>query len=242
MGRASALIAAAIAAGCGSSNPVLDASATGDGADEPIDAALDADLVDHDVSGTYLDWDSTTAAPCPIVGAKLTVYYGGGRTATTDMNGDFTISLAPYLPRFDIEEPTTASSCADGVYQLPGMVFASGLIQWDGVHVVMRSLTTARLETFYAAIGAPFAPTRGQLFVHIAGPPRAVSISSPHDALQAFDGATWSPSDTGSDVFVPNIDLSTSAWTTVTIAGDAVGAGSIELVPGTITYITVITN
>src|SRR5262249_25596857 len=116
------------------------------------------------------------------------------------------------------------------------------VLHYAGGHPVIRSLTAARATTFYAAIGSPFDSTRGQLLVHLDGPARTVALSAPHAAEQAFDGQAWSAGDTGSDVYFPNVDVSNGVWPTVTVSGNTIGAGSLELVPGTITTITVITD
>jgi len=240
MGRASALIACLVA-GCGSSGHL---AVDGGPGDAGVDSAIDADLRNYDVAGVYLDWDSTAASPCPIVGATWTVYFGGGRTGTTDATGAFTVLLASYLARIDVEQPHLPSSCTTppSTYDLTQSAIIPGVIHDAGGHPVIRSLTSARAVTFYAAIGAPFQAARGQLLVHLDGPARSVALSAPHDAVQAFDGQAWAAGDTGSDVFFPNVDVTNGIWPTVTVAGHPIGAGSLELPPGTITSITVITR
>jgi hypothetical protein len=240
MGRASALIALVVA-GCGSHAPLaVDAGP----ADAGPDPSIDADLRDYDVAGVYLDWDSTAASPCPIAGATWTVYFGGGRTGTTDATGAFTVQLASYLARIDVEQPHLPSACTTppSAYDLPESAILPGVLHDAGGRPVIRSLTSARAATFYAAIGAPFQATRGQLLVHLDGPARSVAVSAPHDAVQAFDGQTWAAGDTGSDVFFPNVDVTNGIWPTVTVSGNTIGAGSLELPAGTITAITVITK
>jgi len=240
MGRASALIACLIA-GCGSPGHL---AVDGGPGDAGVDPATDADLRNYDVAGVYLDWDSTAASPCPIAGATWTVYFGGGRTGTTDASGAFTVRLASYLARIDVEQPHLPSACATTAEHVraPGERDHSRVIHDAGGHPVIRSLTSARATAFYAAIGAPFQATRGQLLVHLDGPARSVALSAPHDAVQAFDGQVWAAGDTGSDVFFPNVDVTNGVWPTVTVAGHPIGAGSLELPPGTITSITVITR
>jgi hypothetical protein len=239
MGRASALIA--LVAGCGSHAPLAIDAGPADAGPAP---SIDADLRDYDVAGVYLDWDSTPAAPCPIAGATWTVYFGGGRTGITDATGAFTVQLASYLARIDVAQPQSPSACTapPSTYSLPESAILPRVLHESGGHPVVRGLTAARAATFYAAIGAPFQATRGQLLVHLDGPARQVALSAPHDAVQAFDGQAWAAGDTGSDVFFPNVDVASGVWPTVTVSGTAIGTGSLELPPGTITAITVITK
>lgn len=240
MGRAPALIACLVA-GCGSSGHL---AVDGEPGDAGVDSTIDANLRDYPVAGIYLDWDSTAVAPCPIAGATWTVYFGGGRIGTTDASGAFTVQLASYLARIDVEQPHLPSACTTppSPYALPESAIIPAVIHYAGGHPIIRSLTSARATTFYAAIGAPFQATRGQLLVHLDGPARSVALSAPHDAVQAFDGQAWAAGDTGSDVFFPNVDVTNGIWPTVTVSGNTIGAGSLELPPGTITSITVITN
>jgi hypothetical protein len=239
MGRASALIVL-LALGCGdNTSPGAAPGLRSDAA-----AAPDADLVDYQFTGIYLDWDSTTAAPCPIVGATWTTHYDASRIATTDANGAFTIPLASYLAELDIAPPAVASSCTapPSPYQLPAAAIVPPAVFYAGGHFVARALTAARVSTFYAAVGSAFDAARAQLLVHIDGPARAVSITSPHAAEQAFDGTRWAAGSTGGDVYFPNIDVTGSMMTTVTVAGGAIGTGSLALHSGAIMYMTVIAH
>ena len=233
MGRASALIGLALLAGCGSSHP-----AATDGATPPADAAVDADLVDYSVMARYLDWDSTASQPCPIVGAKWYADLDVSRVAFTDDTGSFAIRLASYLWYLDVEQPASPSACASPAssYTIGAHALVTPAVYYAGGHFVMRSLTDARAASY------SLDPIRGHLYVHVDGPPRAVSIDSTSDPAQAFDGSTWSPGDTGSDVFFPNVDLAGTTMPTVSVDGGAMGTGSVPLVAGTITYMTVIPN
>lgn len=237
MGRAPALIAL-LAAACGDPDPPVLAGPDAGGEDAPPDA----DLVNFRFTGTYLDWDSTAAAPCPIAGARWTARHDGSRTATTDDAGAFTLALASYLVELDVEPPAEASPCAapPGRYDLPAAAIVPPAVFHAGGRFVARSPTMARAAAFYASFGAAFDATRGHLLVHLDGPPRAVSISAPHAPAQAWDGAAWAAGATGADVFFPNVDLTGDEPATVTIAGGAIGAGSVVLPAGALTFMTVI--
>ncbi len=228
MDRAPALIALALAlAAC-------------DGTAAAPDAPADVDLVDFAFTGTFVDWDSTSAAPCPIAGATWTATYDDHRTTTTDAAGVFTLALASYTALVDVTPPAEPSICARGTYALPGIAIAPPAVALAGGTVVARSLTQARVATFYAAIGSAFDPTRGNLLIHVNGTPRAFSITELHAAVQAYSGAVWSAGDTGVDVYFPNIEIPMSKRATVTVAGNAIGLGAVQLAPGAITYMTVI--
>ena len=227
MGRAPALIALALAS-C-------------DGGTSTPDAAVDADLVDFTFTGTFLDWDSTAAAPCPIAGATWAATYDDQRSTTTDASGAFTLSLASYTPLVDVTPPATSSTCASGTYALHGIAIAPPAVTLANGVFVARSMTQARVATFYASVGSSFDQTRGNLLIHVNGTPRAFAIAEPHAPEQAYSGAAWSAGDTGSDVFFPNIAIPTSKRTNVTVVGgNAVGLGAAQLAPGAITYMTVI--
>jgi hypothetical protein len=243
MGRAPALIVALIGACSSRSGTHAPDAAI---ADSTADAASgsDADLVDYPFTGAFLDWDSTTAAPCPIVGATWAAHYDASRTTTTDASGTFTLTLASWLNILDVTPPAGASACASpsASYTIPGIAIPTPAVIHAGGAFEARSLTTARVATFYASFGATFDASRGQLFVHVDGAPRAVSISYPSGPAQAFDGNAWGTGATGVDVFFPNIDLSGGMMPAVTVDGGATGTGGVPLAAGSITYMTVITN
>ena len=232
MGRTPALIGLALLAACGSSHPAATDAA------KPVDAGPDADLVDYNVTARYLDWDSTTSHPCPIVGAKWYADLDVSRVAFTDDTGTFAIRLASYLWYLDVEQPADTSACAtpSSSYTIGAHALITPAVFYAGGHFVMRSLTDARAASY------SLDPSRGSLYVHVDGAPRAVSIDSASDPAQAFDGSTWSPGNSGSDVFFPNVDLGTSTMPTVSVEGGAMGTGSVPLVAGTITYMTVVPN
>ena len=238
MGRASTLILLALVGACGDGDRVaIDAPAT--------DALIvDADDIDYRVTGVYLDWDSTSAAPCPIVGATWTVPFDTSRVATTDAAGEFTIRLTSFYVEMDVTPPAAATTCtsAESHYELAAHAIIPPAIHYDGGHFVARSLTTARIATFYAAIGTPFDTTRAHLLVHVDGPPRTVSISSMHATAQAFDGAQWTAGAIGTDVYFPNIDLTNDTSTSISVDGGAIGTGTVALSADTLYYITVITK
>jgi hypothetical protein len=52
---------------------------------------------------------------------------------------------------------------------------------------------------------------------------------------------TWAAGDTGHEVFIPDVDPA-GGFATLSVAGGATGAGSIPLVAGKMTTLTVITH
>lgn len=226
-----------------------------------VDAAIDAPAIDapadaagpdayagpcgyyfYQLSAVFLDWDSTTAAPCAITGSRWYVHLDP-RYETTDASGMLAICLASNNPELDIHPPT-ASTCATpaSTYSIPGLVIATRSVADAGGVLVARSLDDARIGPFYASFGSTFDATKGQLFVHVIGAPRAVAITAPHAAVQAWGGTAWASGDTGGEVFFPNIDLGAGTTTDVSVAGGALGIGSVPLVAGAITYMAVVVN
>ncbi len=139
---------------------------------------------------------------------------------------------------------TSVSECANpqSSYSIPGLAISQPAVFYGGGAFTARSLTNARVATFYAGFGSTFDSTRGALLVHVDGSQHVVSIDYAHGAVQSFDGTTWESGDSGLDVFFPNIDLSGGTMTTVSVAGGATGTGSVPLAAGTITYMAVIGN
>jgi hypothetical protein len=237
-----------LVAACRSSSgdAVIDAPALD--APVPPDAGPDAyagpcGLYFYQVTAAFLDWDSTAAAPCAISGSRWYVHLTQGYV-TTDARGMLALCMGSNNPELDIQPPPAASTCpAPGTtYSIPGLAIATRSVVDAGGGFVARSLDDARVGPFYAGFGSAFDATKGQLLVHVNGTPRAVAITAPHAAVQAFDGTAWTGGDTGGDVFFPNIDLGARATTDVSVAGGALGTGSVPLVAGTITYMAVVVN
>jgi hypothetical protein len=220
----------------------IDAPAVGDAA--PPDAYEGpCTFYFYQLTAVFLDWDSTAAAPCAIADSRWYVHLTQGYR-TTDAHGMLEICMGSNNPELDIQLPTTASACTTppGTYLIPGLAIATRSVVDAGGGFVARSLDDARIGPFYASFGSTFDPAKGQLLVHVNGTPRAVSITAPHDPVQAFDGTAWAGGDTGGDVFFPNIDLGAAATTDVSVAGGALGTGSVPLIAGTITYMAVVMN
>lgn len=189
-------------------------------------------------TGEYLDWDSDTAF-CGLPGSDFTIP-GGGTQRLVAPNGriDFCIPDQPTV-LLDIAPPSTLPGCKvvsdpQLEYSLPGIAVANKAVILAGGFWSGRTFIDGR-ESHDAA--------KAQLFVHIHGPARAVSLDAghAHGAPQAVATSTWAPGDTGHDVFIPDVDPA-GGTATLSVAGGAIGAGSIPLAAGKMTTLTVVTH
>lgn len=192
-------------------------------------------------TGEYLDWDSD-ASFCGINEALLEVD-GGGAMDSTAPNGRFDLCVPDQATtRLTITQPLAMSQCTvpASSYSIPVIAVANKMVIQAGAFWSGRAFTTARQATFFQSIGVAFDSNKAQVFVHVDGTtPRAVSLTATHGPVQAVTGTAWAPGDTGSDVFFPNVDVGAGS-TMLTVAGGAIGTGSIPLVAGTITNVTVL--
>ncbi|HEY5926163.1 MAG TPA: hypothetical protein VIV11_30975 [Kofleriaceae bacterium] len=218
---------------CGDDGGAADASFTID-----IDNASCGDQLHF--TGEYVDWDTDTAF-CGIRDAVIEVD-GDGAMDTTAPNGRFDLCI-PRNPtvKLVVTQPTEMSMCSNPIssYSVPVILHANRDEILAGGMYSARAFTTARQASFFQAAGLTFDTTKAQVFVHVNGTPRAVSIAAAHAAPQAIVATTWAPGDTGHDVFFPNVDVG-SGTTMLTVAGGAIGTGTIPLVAGTITNATVL--
>jgi hypothetical protein len=185
-------------------------------------------------TGEYVDWDSG-AAFCGIFGAQFQVQ-GGGAKSSTAPNGRFDLCIpADPVTLIDITPPTALSQCttppATVAYTLPGIAVANKAVIlaggfWSGRGFLMTRQTID--------------PAKAQVFVHVNGTPRAVSLTASHGPAQAKTNDAWSSGDTGQDVFFPDVDP--AGGSTMLSAGGATGTGSIPLVAGKMTNVSIIAN
>lgn len=91
-------------------------------------------------------------------------------------------------------------------------------------------------------VGAPFDPSKAQVFVHVVGLERTVSLAATHGTAQSVRvgvaGNDWAPGALGTEVFFPNVDVGTGT-TMLTADGFIAGGGAIPLVAGTLTNVTI---
>lgn len=183
-------------------------------------------------TGEYVDWDSG-ATFCGILGAQLQVP-GGGAASVTAPNGRFDLCIpdAPVV-LVDITPPAAPSQCTTPpqTYVLPGIAVANKAVILAGGSWSGRAFGMARQTVN---------PTKAQVFVHVNGTPGPVSIAAAHGPAQARMNDTWSPGETGQDVFFPDVDP--AGGTTTLSAGAAIGTGPIPLVAGKMTEVSIITK
>lgn len=222
------------------------------GADVSIDAPPDAPgtcaATDSFLSGEILDWDSDLAANfCGVFRASFVVRGRSGSADLSATNGRFGLCVPQQAQTLvDVTPPSAPTGCTgySGTYRLSAVVIASGAVVSARGFYDARMMLEARVISMFMQIGQPLATDHGQLFVHVLGTPRSVSISAGHDATQLFNGETWvaaGPADASADVFFPNVDLTAGA-VSVTMTGTTTGTGNYTLEPGKLTYLTVIAN
>lgn len=221
--------------GCGDDGATADASIVVD-----IDNGSCGDQLRF--TGEYVDWD-TDAAFCGIAEAVVEVE-GDGQQDSTAPNGRFDLCIprANATTKLTVTQPSGNSQCTNpsSGYTVPTILVANRDVILAGGFFSGRAFTTARQQTFFEALGG-FDSNKAQVFVHVNGTPAAVSLAATHDAAQAITARAWAAGDTGHDVFFPNVDVGTGT-TTLSVAGGAIGTGTIPLVAGTITNVSVLVH
>lgn len=219
---------------------VMLAACSGDDGTSPKDATIPTTDIDNAscgnmtrFTGEYVDWD-TDATFCGIFEATFQVQ-GDGATDSTAPNGRFDLCIPDQeVTLLDITPPSGPSQCTSGMYTLPGIavanraaIFANGN-KWSG-----RAFTMGRQT---------YDPAKAQLFVHVSGTPRPLSITATHGPTQAVTTTTWAPGDTGHDVYFPDVDPGSGTTVLSVSGGIAVGAGSIPVVAGKMTNVSIVVN
>lgn len=203
---------------------VLALAACSDDAPVTPDAPPDPCAPEMQVTGEYVDWDSTDGNFKGVPGAKFTLRSDTTKSASTAPNGRFIMPcIAPADGVIDVV-PMAGSG------YVPGIVVVNKAVIQTGAMLSYRAFTTTRGADF------GFDATKGGVFVNISGTPRAVSVAGaggPH----AFDGSTWSQGATGKQVYFPTVAPGTAS---VTMSGTAIGTGSVEVTAGAITYVTIV--
>jgi hypothetical protein len=186
-------------------------------------------------TGEYVDWDNDTTF-CGLFSAVFTVQ-GNGMQSTLPPNGRVDLCVPDQATTLiDIAPPTQTPSCKTAAdhYRLPGIAVADKAVILAGGSWSGRSFTEARQS---------FDTTKAQVYVHVVGPARAVSLDAQHahGPAQAVADKTWAAGDTGHEVYLPDVDP-TGGSATLSVAGGAIGAGAIPLVAGKMTTLTVVTH
>jgi hypothetical protein len=219
--------------------PLLLCAACGGGSDSH-DAAVD---IDNGMcgamlrfTGEYVDWDNDTSF-CGVFNAQLTVQGTGARDMLPP-NGRIDVCVPDQpITLIDIALPASPPECLTDRthnYVLPGIAVADKAVILAGVIWSGRNFVQGREAV---------QPGKAQVFVHVSGPDRAVSLDAAHShgPIQAVVMDTWAPGDAGHEVFIPDVDPAGGS-ATLSVAGGAIGAGPIPLVADKITTLTVITH
>jgi hypothetical protein len=201
-------------------------SACGDDGMPTIDAPPDPCMPEMQVTGEYVDWDSTAATFMGVFGATFTLRADPSKTATTAPNGRFILCVPAADGLIDIT-PMTGSDYIGGT-----LVVNKAVIQ-SGATLSLRSFKSTRAADF------SFDAAKAHVYVHVDGGSRTATTSNPAAVQKHFDG-TWVDGNTGTDIYLGNIDP--QAMTSLSVPNTAKGAGSIPLTAGKFTYAIVTTK
>jgi hypothetical protein len=182
-------------------------------------------------TGEYVDWDVAGSMFCGIFGARFVSLDGSG-VGNTAPNGRFDICV-PNQPitLVEIDPPSQPSQCSTppGSYTLPGLAVASKDVFLAGAAWSGRAFVMGRQVVDTA---------KAQVFVHVHGGAREVSIGAAHGQAQARTDGGWAPGATGRDVFFQDVEIG-SGETTISAMGAVVPA-KIPLAVGTVTNVTIV--
>jgi len=218
--RSAALLVALAVAACGDDAPARDG-----GPDSPPDSAEMCGATAVSFTGEYVDWDSTTTDFLGIFEATLTVRGDATRTDKTAPNGRFELCLS------NDTRVLVDIAPADG-YVAGTIVVIKDVLGAGGV-VSLRSFTAAQGQM------PPFAydAAKAQVYVHVVGGQRAVDVATAHAPGFHYTGTAWASGQTGTDVYVPNVDP-TGGETKVAVTGGT-EVGTIPIAAGAFTYVAV---
>ena len=219
--------------------------------DTPIDTPSGACGAGTVFTGEYVNWISGESATfCGVAGAKWTVRgdSSAAATTTTPPNGRFVLCVPRQAQTIvDITPPTAASGCLGSdhtLYPRRGIAIASdAVIAADGAFTA-RAMTQSQEAAMFTQIGAAYDAAQAQLFVHLDGALRAVSISANHAPAQQFDGTSWqaypdASTPIGGDLLFPNVD---ARAVQITVAGGATGPTAFTLEADRVTYVALIAH
>jgi hypothetical protein len=202
-------------------------SACGDDGMPTIDAPPDPCMPEMQVTGEYVDWDSTPATFRGILGASFTLRSDPTKTASTAPNGRFILCVPAADGIIDIT-PMSGSDYIGG-----SLVVNKAVIQ-SGAMLSLRSFTTTRAADF------GFSMTQAHVFVHVDGGAQTASTAANASVKKHFENGTWADGATGTDIYLGNVDP--QGMTALTVTNSEKGAGSIPLTAGSFTYVTVTTK
>ncbi len=233
------VIAVTVVAGC---------SACSDDTSGQIDAAADADVdaidaamgpcgVDYQMTGEYVDWDSTSLGFDGVESAVWTVIGDTARTATTAPNGRIIICLArtstvtlsvvqtvaapngPYVEARFVADPAVLSP-AGGIFSARGLKAADASARYNTIMGGM-SFDTGAAHVLVVKRGTPTALTLG---------------ASPSFVSDGAEDTTWTSGATGAFTLFPNVAVGAG---TATLGGTFTGPTTIPLEAGKLTIVPI---
>ncbi len=193
--------------------------------DAAIDAPPDPCAPEMQFTGEYVDWDSTESAFMGVFGAHFTLQGDAAKTTMTAPNGRFILCLPAADGLVDVEP-------------MAGSDYVGGTVVVDKMVVQSRAMLSYRSFTATRAADFGFDAGQAHVYVHVDGDARTVTTAAAPGVQKTFDGATWTDGNSGTDIYLGNI-AGTSTSLTVS-GGDAIGAGTIPLVAGEFTYVTIV--
>ncbi|HEY4181575.1 MAG TPA: hypothetical protein VGM90_32230 [Kofleriaceae bacterium] len=226
--------------------PILTLAACGDDGNScqaPVDETFDNGTCGTAVrlTGEFVDWD-TDATFCGINAATLAATGTGGTSDGSNPNGRFDL-CTPDAEQgtLTVTEPTAMSECTipQSIYTTPTIVYYQQDVIKSGALYSARSITDARKATFFNdVVGVPFDGTKGQVFVHVVGTPRDITLDAGHAGVVAIKATAWEPGTSGHEVFFGNVEITPSGTAVIGTSGCAVGVGPVPVLAGTITNVT----
>jgi hypothetical protein len=206
---------------------VLAACGDDGGTDAGVDGPPDPCAPLMTFNGEYVAWDSG-ASFMGIPQATFALRSDPTTKATTAPNGRFELCIPPADGFVDI----TSMAGSDIV---PGSVVADkDVLQFLPIQSY-RSFTPTRAAEY------GFSAAQAHVFVHVAGGSRTVATAATAGVQKHFDGTAWVDGNTGTDIYLGNIDAAATTPLTIT-GGSVLGGGSIPLTAGAFTYVTLIAN
>lgn len=199
--------------------------------DAATDAAIDAGPCGAglQITGEYIDWDSTLSAFDGIENTTWTVVNpAGGDMATGNPNGRILLCIsraqvnqvdvasAGYLPVRFVADPA--------VFTPPGSLFTA------------RGVKTALAAAQWSEFGVTYDAGAAQVLVYKIGAPQALALSPavPGFVSDGDDDITWTAGTTGALTLFPNVPLGGGS-VTLTSTSAFTGPTALPLVAGRMT-------
>jgi hypothetical protein len=222
----------------------LACSACGDDTGGDIDAAIDApvdvaiDVPDgpcgagYQMTGEYIDWDSTAGAFDGVETSTWTLTTPPGTSAVTAPNGRIIICLprstvtltvtqtaTPYVPAIFVADPAVLSP-AGGIFSARGLKMADANARYN---TIMNGMT--------------FNTAAAHVFVFKRGAPTPVTIGAQASFVSDGDNdLTWVAGSSGTFVLFPNVPVGSG---TATLGGTFTGPTTIPLEAGRLTIVPI---